>query len=478
MSYKENTSSLTHSAPSLTGRAGGESAGGESLLILGAGPGGYRAAAYAAQKGLKVTVIEAAEAGGTCLNCGCIPTKSLCHDAKIGSRDFAAVMARKDEVVTSLRSGVETILSAPNISLVRGRAQFINNNTVRVGDEEYTADNIIIATGSRAKLPPIPGIDSPRVVTSTEMLALNEKPERLCIIGAGVIGLEFASCFSAFGSKVTVIEFMKECLPTMDSDIAKRLRKTLEKRGIEFHLQSAVESIEDKSDCAVVHFSKQGKKKVLPPTGSLPHTGSLPPTGGVGEGPGEGLSTVEADLVLVATGRAANIEGLNLEATSVQTDRRGIVVNPETFEAAPHVYAIGDVNGRQMLAHAATYQGLRAVNHILGIKDNIRLDIMPAAVFTHPEAASVGPTEDQSFTVHKAIYRANGKALATEASEGLVKILTDESDRIVAAHILGSHAADMVQEIAALMNCDVTLSHLRDMVHIHPTLAEMLTEVS
>ena len=480
MSYKENTSSLTHSAPSPTGRAGGESAGGESLLILGAGPGGYRAAAYAAQKGLKVTVIEAAEAGGTCLNCGCIPTKSLCHDAEIGSRDFAAVMARKDEVVTSLRSGVETILSAPNISLVRGRAQFINNNTVRVGDEEYTADNIIIATGSRAKLPPIPGIDSPRVVTSTEMLALNEKPERLCIIGAGVIGLEFASCFSAFGSKVTVIEFMKECLPTMDSDIAKRLRKTLEKRGIEFHLQSAVESIEDKSDCAAVHFKKESKKKVLPPTGSLP------PTGGVGEGPGEGpgerpqegLLSIEADLVLVATGRAANIEGLNLEATNVQTDRRGIVVNPETFEAAPHVYAIGDVNGRQMLAHAATYQGLRAVNHILGIKDNIRLDIMPAAVFTHPEAASVGPTEDQSFTVHKAIYRANGKALATEASEGLVKILTDESERIVAAHILGSHAADMVQEIAALMNCDVTLSHLRDMVHIHPTLAEMLTEVS
>ena len=213
-----------------------------------------------------------------------------------------------------------------------------------------------------------------------------------------------------------------------------------------------------------------------------PEQAALPPTGGVGEGPqegpGEGLLSIEADLVLVATGRAANIEGLNLEATSVQTDRRGIVVNPETFEAAPHVYAIGDVNGRQMLAHAATYQGLRAVNHILGIKDNIRLDIMPAAVFTHPEAASVGPTEDQSFTVHKAIYRANGKALATEASEGLVKIFTDDSDRIVAAHILGSHAADMVQEIAALMNCDVTLSHLRDMVHIHPTLAEMLTEVS
>ncbi|MCR5819905.1 MAG: dihydrolipoyl dehydrogenase [Bacteroidaceae bacterium] len=430
------------------------------LIIIGAGPGGYRAAAYASEKGLSVTVIEASEVGGTCLNCGCIPTKSLCHDAETGKRNFADIMTRKDEVVASLRSGVETILSAPGISLVRGRARFVNDNCVCVGEECFSAKDIIIATGSRAKMPPIKGIDSPRIVTSTEMLALKELPARLCIIGAGVIGLEFASCFSAFGSEVTVIEFMKECLPTMDSEIAKRLRKSLEKRGITFHMQSGVESIEER-ECAVVNFTKKGK-----------------------------AMQVEADLILVATGRLANTDGLNLEATSINVGRGGITVDPDTFEAAPHIYAIGDVNGRQMLAHAATYQGLRAVNHILGKKDNIRLDIMPAAVFSQPEAASVGFTEEQlkaevqedsgekQYSCHKALFRANGKALATEASEGIVKIITASDGRIIGAHILGSHAADMIQEIAALMNCDVTLSQLRDIVHIHPTLAEMLTEVS
>ena len=436
------------------------------LIIIGAGPGGYRAAAYAAQNGLSVIVIEAEHVGGTCLNCGCIPTKSLCHDAEAGHQDLAAIIARKDEVVSQLRNGIETLLAMPGVTLVRGCAAFVEATTPTVkvtsseGEESlYTAKDVIIATGSRAKMPPVAGIDLPQVVTSTELLKVSQLPARLCIIGAGVIGMEFASCFQAFGSEVTVIEFMKECLPTMDADIAKRLRKSLEKRGITFHLQSAVESIAvigtSGSAPVQVHFIKKEKP-----------------------------FDVEADLVLVATGRAANTEGLNLEAVGIATDRRGIVVNSETFEAAPHIYAIGDVNGRQMLAHAATYQGLHVVNHILGKADHIRLDIMPAAVFTHPEAASVGPTDEQlkadgiEFTVHKGFYRSNGKALATNASEGLVKVFTDADDRLIGAHILGAHASDMVQEIAALMNCDVTLAQLRDMVHIHPTLSEILTEVS
>lgn len=434
------------------------------LIIIGAGPGGYRAAAFAAQNGLSVTVVEAEHVGGTCLNCGCIPTKSLCHDAETGRQDLAAIIARKDEVVAQLRSGIETLLSAPGITLVRGKAAFVGKEgemplvqvTSSSGEvSQHTAKDVIIATGSRAKMPPVAGIDLPQVVTSTELLDVNQLPARLCIIGAGVIGMEFASCFQAFGSEVTVIEFMKECLPTMDGDIAKRLRKSLEKRGITFHLQSAVDSISATATGVSVHFTKKEKP-----------------------------FDVDADLVLVATGRAANSEGLNLEAVGIGTDRRGIIVNPDTFEAAPHIYAIGDVNGRQMLAHAATYQGLHVVNHILGKADHIRLDIMPAAVFTHPEAASVGPTEEQlkadgiEFVVHKGFYRANGKALATNTSEGLVKVFTDASDRLIGAHILGAHASDMVQEIAALMNCDVTLAQLRDMVHIHPTLSEILTEVS
>ena len=461
------------------------------LLIIGAGPGGYRAAAYAAQNGLSVTVVEASEVGGTCLNCGCIPTKSLCHDAEVGNTDFCAIMARKDEVVAQLRSGVETLLSAPGITLVRGKAEFVpqpSTPAVQVtapsGDVSlYTARDIIIATGSRAKMPPITGIDLPQVVTSTELLSIDHVPSRLCIVGAGVIGMEFASCFQSFGSEVTVIEFLKECLPTMDGDIAKRLRKSLEKRGITFHLQSGVEEIKTINTIEAPSEAVGGANTPGPVRVSFTKKGKA--------------MDVEADIVLIATGRAANTEGLNLEAAGIATDRRGIVVDPNTFEAAPHIYAIGDVNGRQMLAHAATYQGLHVVNRILGKPDNIFLDIMPAAVFTHPEAASVGPTEEQlkeaatqantapdgsvvgnTFTVHKAFYRANGKALATNASEGLVKVFTDADDRIIAAHILGAHAADMVQEIAALMNCNVTLAQLRDMVHIHPTLGEMLTEVN
>lgn len=436
------------------------------LIIIGAGPGGYRAAAYAAQKGLSVTVIEKEQLGGTCLNSGCIPTKSLCHDAEAGNTNLADIIQRKDQVVSQLRDGVQSLLAAPGITFIKGQARFIQTDgctcTIQVTDSsgqvsELTAADVIIATGSHAKLPPIQGIDLPQVVTSTELLSLQNLPPRLCIIGAGVIGMEFASCFQAFGSQVTVIEFLKECLPNMDADIAKRLRKSLEKRGIDFHLQSAVQGIDTTpgSTALRVRFAQKGKDL-----------------------------DVEADLVLVATGRAANTEGLNLEAVGVKTERGNIVVNPDTFLAAPHIYAIGDVNGRQMLAHAATYQGLRAVNHILGQSDNIRLDIMPAAVFTHPEAACVGPTEEQlkaeslPYIVHKGFYRANGKALATNASEGLVKVFTDPSDHIIAAHILGAHASDMVQEVASLMNCGVTLGQLRNMVHIHPTLAEMLTEVS
>ncbi|MBO4907438.1 MAG: dihydrolipoyl dehydrogenase [Bacteroidaceae bacterium] len=438
-----------------------------SLIIIGCGPGGYRTAAYAAQQGLSVTIIEKAEAGGTCLNCGCIPTKALCHDAELAAMgvpvDFSAMMQRKQSIVEQLRGGVEQLMQQPGITFIRGEASLCDAHTVAVrlrDDSEtepmmLTADNIIIATGARAKLPPIEGIDLDGVVTSTELLDITDLPKRLVIVGAGVIGMEFANIFKSLGSEVIVIEFLKECLPAMDGDIAKRLRKLLEKRGVEFSLQSGVKSI-TKDECLHVAYEKKGKTAVA-----------------------------DADIVLVATGRAANVEGLNLDAVGVEVDRRGIVVDAESFETSvKNIYAIGDVNGRQMLAHAATYQGLHVVNHILGRKDNINLDIMPAAVFTQPEAAGVGMAEEQlkdagtPFTVHKGYYRANGKALAMGESEGLVKLFTDEQYRIVGCHILGAHASDMVQEVATMMNRQGTLQQLRDTVHIHPTLSEILTELS
>ena len=433
-----------------------------NLIIIGSGPGGYHTAGYAAKNGLGVVVIEEAHAGGTCLNCGCIPTKTFCHEADnietvteyTGARpaiDFARIAERKHSVVEQLRGGVEALMAAPGITFVKGRAVFKDSKTVVVGDEEYTADNIIIATGSHAKMPPVEGIDSEGVMTSTELLDVEAVPARLCIIGAGVIGMEFASVFNSFGSEVTVVEFMKECLPALDGDIAKRLRKAIEKRGVAFHMQSGVKKIERGANGLTVTFERKGKE-----------------------------TTVEADAVLVATGRAANTEGLGLEAAGVEFDRFGIKVDDNMQTNVKGIYAIGDVNGRMMLAHAASAQGMRCVNSILGHADKIRFDIMPSAIFTNPEAGAVGLTEDQcsaqgiEYTVHKSFYRSNGKALAVNAAEGMVKLIAATDGRILGCHVYGAHAADLIQEAATIMNYNGTLADLHDIIHTHPTLEEVL----
>ncbi|MBM6993454.1 MAG: dihydrolipoyl dehydrogenase [Prevotella sp.] len=433
------------------------------LIIIGSGPGGYETAAYAAKNGLQVTIVEEKFAGGTCLNCGCIPTKALVHDAEeaVGKPDgaarFAAAIERKNAIVAQLRQGVEMLMGQPGIQFVHGHGALKDAHTVVVGDEELTADNIIIATGSTAKLPPVPGLGadggeiSPSVVTSEQLLDRTTLPSSLCIIGAGVIGMEMASVLSSFGTEVTVVEFFKECLPPMDSEISRRLRKLMEKQGVKFHLGCAVQRVEGQK---VVFSNLKNNKE----------------------------ETVEADTVLVATGRQPRVNGLNLEAVGVKTDRKGIATDDNLMTSVPNVYAIGDVNGRQMLAHAATFQGYRVVNHILGKPDNIRLDIMPSAIFTRPEAASVGLTEDIckeqgiEYTTQKAIYRANGRAQAMEQTEGLVKLIFDAHDKIIGCHAYGADASAMVQEVAALMNLDITRQRLADIIHIHPTLSEILLD--
>ena len=423
------------------------------LIIIGAGPGGYRAAEYAAKHGLKVTIFEGDNVGGTCLNVGCIPTKTYVHSAS-----FAEARERMVQVVPQLRNGVDGILSHPNITLVREKASFVNHGdcpcdsseakikgTVPVivaGNETYSAKNIIIATGSETKLIPVEGLDDPRVVDSTGLLNLDTLPKRLCIIGAGVIGMEFASVFNRFGSEVTVIEYLKECIPALDSDVAKRLRKLLEKRGITFHMKTAVQSLKD----------------------------------------------IDADVILMATGRKPRTEGLNLEALGITLARNGAIPVDDNFRVATvpagypaGLYAIGDVNGRQMLAHAAEMQAVRAVNHILGQQDGIRFDIMPAAIFTEPEAACVGPTEDQlkeqgiAYECRKSFWRANGKALAMGEAEGMLKLfVATDDEHLLGCHAYGAHSADIVQEVAALMCRDTTIQQLRDIIHIHPTLGEIL----
>ena len=402
------------------------------LVIIGAGPGGYRAAEYAACQGLKVVVFENGHVGGTCLNVGCIPTKTYVHSAS-----FAEARERMQQVVGQLRSGVETILSHPNITLVREKATLVDDHTVAcsVSGDTITTKNIIIATGSETKWLPIKGLDDPRVVDSTGLLNLENLPKRLAIIGAGVIGMEFASVFNRFGSEVTVIEFLKECLPALDSDIAKRLRKTLEKQGVTFKMKTAVENIAD----------------------------------------------IDADVVLMATGRKPRVQADFANAGVEFDERAGVKVDDDFQTSVKGIYAIGDVNGRQMLAHAAEMQAVHAVHHILDKKDAIRFDIMPAAIFTTPEAACVGPTEEQlkergvAYECRKAFHRANGKALTMNETEGMLKLFSEpDAGRILGCHAYGAHSADMVQEVSVLMCRDTTVAQLRDMVHIHPTLNELL----
>ena len=409
------------------------------LIIIGAGPGGYRAAEYAAKQGLKVVIFEDAEVGGTCLNVGCVPTKTYVHSAT-----FEEARERMAAVVPQLRAGVEGILSNPNITLVREKGVFVDAHTVN----DYTASNIIIATGSETKWLPIEGKDDPKVVDSTGLLNLNSLPKRLCIIGAGVIGMEFASVFRRFGSEVTVIEYLKECLPALDSDIAKRLRKQMEKEGITFNMQCAVKQI---ADGEVFFETKKGQ-----------------------------MESVEADVILMATGRKPRTKGLNLESLGITLAPNGAIPVDDNFQVTSHLYAIGDVNGRQMLAHAAEMQAVRAVNHILGKTDGIDFNIMPAAIFTSPEAACVGPTEEQlkeqliPYVCKKSFWRANGKALAMGESEGMLKLFASPEGIILGCHAYGAHAADIVQEVAVLMCKQTTLQELADMVHIHPTLSEIL----
>lgn len=448
-----------------------------NLIIIGSGPGGYRAAVYAAQNGLSVTIIEAAEMGGTCLNHGCIPTKTLCRNAQIldtlkdssifglkgsgYSIDYGAIRQRKEQVICQLRKGIESLMHTPGIDFIHGFASFKDPKTIVVDEELYTADNIIIATGSDSKQLPIDGINLSGVMDSTQFLDIDHIPHRLCIIGAGVIGMEIASIFNSLGSKVTVIEYLKECLPVLDSDIAKRLRQTLSKRGVDFSMQSAVKSInESLSDTYVrqltVNYDKKGKPMII-----------------------------DTDIVLVSTGRKPNVDGLNLESAGVTYSAKGIDVNSDFRTNIDGVYAVGDVNGKCMLAHAATFQGIHVINTILGKTDKIDFNIMPSAIFTNPEAASVGLSEEQlksmniPFKCFKGFYRSNGKALAINETEGMIKLFynSSENGRIIGCHAFGAHSSDIVQEIAALINRKTTITELSNIIHIHPTLSEILHDM-
>lgn len=407
------------------------------IIIIGAGPGGYETAVDAAKRGMEVTLITDGELGGTCLNEGCIPTKTFVHYAEnntcLPSASLNSLQERKREVISQLQAGIESLLRNKLITLVKGHAHFISNDTVAVGDTQYTADHIIIATGSESTILPIKG--SERCLTSKEMLELREIPKSLCVIGGGVIGLEFANIFNKLGSEVSILEYCPQILPHFDTDLCKRVKQHLTKQGINIQVGYKVEDID----------------------------------------------AIEAETVLMSVGRHPNVDGLGLENTSVEYSKRGITVDDNMQTSVPSIYAIGDVNTRMMLAHVATFQGRHALNHIEGKTDNIRFDIVPSAVFITPEVATVGLTEEDckergiKIKAHKSFFRANGKAVSMGETDGYFKLLSDEeSGRILGAHMFGAHSSDIIHEIAALMNMQATVSDLHDMIHAHPTLAEVV----
>lgn len=404
------------------------------LILIGAGPGGYETAAEAAKSGLKTLVIERDELGGTCLNRGCIPTKCLCSGVET---NYAAAVARAADVIAQLRQGVADALA--DVDIVHGESSLAAGPKVLVGGNEYTADKIIIATGSRPASLRCPGADL--AINSDAFLALTELPKRLTIIGGGVIGLEFASIAASFGSEATILEYAPEILPAYDAEIAKRLRSYLGRRGIDIIVSAQVTAI---ADDMTVTYTKKGKEK-----------------------------TVAGDMVLCAVGRRPVVPDGCAEA-GIELDKRGYIITDDAMRTtAPGIYAIGDVNGRCLLAHAASAQG----RLVLGEKVN--LDIMPSVVFTTPECASVAVKSDETASV-KIPFGANGKALASGQENGLLKLDYDPATgKITGCHVVGAHAADLIAVATLALNAGMTMKQLsKEIIFAHPTLSELVAQAA
>ena len=439
------------------------------ILIIGGGPAGYETALEAASRGKSVILFNGDKLGGTCLNEGCIPTKCLCRNAELISNlktgltegicdlsfsvDYNTILARKENVILNLRNGVENLLESAGVKVINAKASFKSNNVIEAEGAEYEAENIIICTGSVTKKLPIPGSDLPCVMDSTKILSIEYIPARLTIIGGGVIGMEFASIFSQLGSEVTVLEFMKNILPGFDTDISKRLKQNLTKKGINIITGAAAKEIRQNEfyEIEVIYEAKGKEGKI-----------------------------VSSDL-LMAVGRKPMIEGLNLEKAGVEYSPSGIKVDDCMRTNIPGIFACGDVTGQIMLAHVATFQGLRALNSIDRKKDFINFDLVPSAVFTFPECGMVGKTEEKckekgiEFITGLSFFRANGKALAMGEPDGMCKLIFKKDNHaLIGAHIMGLEAAILTQQCADLMNSEITLEKLTDIIFGHPTVSEVI----
>lgn len=447
----------------------------KDIVVLGGGPGGYVAAIRAAQLGANVCIIEKDSIGGTCLNRGCIPTKTLYRNAEIlntlkhiddfgisvsdFSFDVEKIQERKNTVINQLVSGIAQLLKANNIEVISGVGTIKNKNTVTVTLDnsetlEISTKNIIIATGSEPFIPPIPGIDSEGVFTSEEILNFTEVPKSLTIIGGGVIGMEFACIFNAMGSDVTVVEYLPNILAQVDVDLTKRLIPSLKKRGITIHASSKVTKVEKDSSSFTLHV--EGKK---------------------------GDFTVSSDKILASVGRAPNTHNLGLEQVGVNFDKKGIKTDANFETNVPGIYAIGDVNGRLMLAHAASHQGISVAEKIMGIENPVSHNIVPSCIFIFPEIATVGMSENEvkekeiEYTTSKFMFGANGKALSLGEPEGFVKIISSkETDCLLGVHIMGPHASDLIHEATLAICNNLKVKDIINTIHAHPTLSEAFSE--
>ncbi len=451
------------------------------LIIIGSGPGGYVCAIRAAQLGLKTAIIEKRKTfGGTCLNIGCIPSKALLHASdmfeeaghgfealgiKIGTPklDLPAMMKHKDDTVAANVQGVAFLLKKNKVDSFIGTGSIAAPGKVLVTAADGTTQtlettNIVIATGSDST--PLPGvtIDEKTIVTSTGALTLEKVPERMLIVGAGVIGLELGSVWRRLGTEVTVVEYLDRILPGMDDEIAKQFQRILAKQGVTFHLGSKVTKVET---------GKKGATVTVEPAA------------------GGALKSIETDIVLVAIGRRPYTEGLGLEAAGVALERGKIVIDAHFRSNVAGIYALGDVVRGPMLAHKAEDEGLAVAEIIAGKAGHVNYDVIPGVVYTMPEIASIGKTEEElkaagiAYAVGKFPFTANGRARATRHMDGFVKVLADAAtDRVLGAHIIGAGAGDLIHEVAVLMEFGGSSEDLARTCHAHPTMSEAVKEAA
>jgi len=440
------------------------------LAIIGAGPGGYVAAIRAAQKGLKATLIEKEELGGICLNWGCIPVKTILSSAELfqevrsakaygidissAGADMAAIIKRKDMVVSRLKGGIRSILKARGVEVIKASGKLKSKNEVSIdGSDTLKAKNIIIATGSKPVELACSKFDGKDILSIRDLLDMTEIPASLAIVGGGVIGCEVGSIFNQLGSKVTIVEMADEILPTIDKEMAKRARGLFKRSGIIFKTSSKLQCV-----------SKAGGKVTLELASG---------------------DKFDADKALICIGMTANTQALGLEELGVKTERGRILVDKHMKTSVDGIYAAGDAIGGYLLAHAASYEGIIAVENILG--NNIEADyaIMPSAIFTHPEISSVGMTEDEAkekgidIKTGSFPFSALGRAHAAGNTDGMVKIISDKkTDIILGCHIIGPRASDLIHEIAVAMRFKAKSADIEDTIHAHPTFAEAIKEAA